>query len=703
MNLLIKIIVTSELILNLFSNNFGADLFISDKDKKEVLTLEESRSILQEDLNRFYSAKKLGSFVEAGRTYFRLFAPNANNVNLVTFQTPGQGKGNEYQMQMDTSGTWEASLDGEMYGVYYGYKVKNETNLDSTIICVDPYAKAIASYNTYLGQRFSIVIKENNFDWENDEWIQRDWRDLIIYEMHIRDLTAHPSSGSTKPGTYSGLIEKGIPGGIYYIKSLGVNTVELLPSQEFANIEIPFRKHLNGRFNNWNPYERNHWGYMTAGFFAPAAYYAEDWKELNWNVWMGKEGKAVNQFKQMVKAFHKEGIAVMMDVVYNHLSEYEVGNLKEIDPKYYFRFDDNGNYKAESGCGNDLKTERPMMRRMIIESILYWMKEYHIDGFRFDLGKLIDWETTEEIIREAQKINPNVVIVCEPWGGGYDPQGFSLRGWGSWNDQIRNGIKGENPNNGLGWIFGKWHGNNNLNRIRSYVNGTLTRDKFGLFQKKEHAVNYLESHDGYTLGDFIRIGTGAVKPYELIKDVDENAKLSPMQLKLNKLGALFLFTSQGITMIHEGQEYARSKVIPSAIKEKDTLKGTIDHNTYNKDNEVNYLNYNHAAINKELVDYYKGLIELRKKYPAFRKADYEDITFMEVEKHPFALGYSINYEDSDFVVLFNPEESQVRFDLPDGEWETLVNPEKAGVTSLGKIQQTITLQSKDGYVLYKIK
>jgi pullulanase/glycogen debranching enzyme len=206
-----------------------------------------------------------------------------------------------------------------------------------------------------------------------------------------------------------------------------------------------------------------------------------------------------------------------MDVVYNHLSEYELGNLKEIDRDYYFRLDKRGNYIAESGCGNDLKTERPMMRRLIVESILYWMKEYHVDGFRFDLGKLIDWETIEEITHEAKKINPNVIFVCEPWGGGYDPTGFSLRGWGSWNDQIRNGVKGENPVNGLGWIFGKWYDNNSSERIKSYVNGTLVRDSLGLFQKKEHSVNYLSSHDGYTLGDFIRIGTGKIGENEVIK------------------------------------------------------------------------------------------------------------------------------------------------------------------------------------------
>ena len=265
--------------------------------------------------------------------------------------------------------------------------------------------------------------------------------------------------------------------------------------------------------------------------------------------------------------------------------------LKQIDKEYYFRLDEKGNYIAQSGCGNDFRTEAPMARRMIVESVLYWMKEYHVDGFRFDLGKLIDWETIELIIFEAKKINPYVIFVCEPWGGGYDPSGFSVRGWGAWNDQIRNGIKGENPFDGLGWIFGKWYGNNNPTRIKSYVNGTLTKDTLGLFQKSDHSVNYLESHDGYTLGDFIRLGLGDVKKDQVIKNVDEFVKLTPTQLKLNKLAALFLFTSRGITMISEGQEFARSKVIPFNIPVDDPHKGMIDHNSYEKDNETNYINY----------------------------------------------------------------------------------------------------------------
>jgi pullulanase/glycogen debranching enzyme len=681
----------------------GSKLFISDKTvtTKTPKQIEFIKKL--KELDKYYSDKKLGSFVQDGKTFFRLFAPSAEKVALLTYEQPEQTYGKEHKMHRDENGVWEVSLDGELYGTFYGFKVCHPgTPCIEDIVCLDPYTKAVATFQTYYNPRRAIVIKENDYDWEGDSWIKNDWRDLIIYEMHIRDMTEHPSSEVTERGTYHGLIENGKVGGIDYLKNLGVNAVELLPAQEFANIEIPFKDSLNGKFNHWNPYERNHWGYMTAAFFSPESYYAENSRHLDWEHWSGNDAKAVNDSKDMVKAFHKEGIAVIMDVVYNHISEYEIGNLKEIDKEYYFRLDENGKYLAQSGCGNDFKTERPMARRMIIESILYWMKEYHIDGFRFDLGKLIDWKTIEEIIHEAKKINPDVIFVCEPWGGGYDPAGFSLRGWGSWNDQIRNGIKGENPFNGHGWIFGKWFGNNNPQRIKSYVNGTLIKDSLGLFQKPEHVVNYLESHDGYTIGDFIRLGLGDVKKETKIEDIDKHVKLTPLQLKLNKLAALFLFTSRGITMIHSGQEFARSKVIPLNISEEDPHKGMIDHNSYEKDNETNYINYNHVKINEELLNYYKGLIELRKTFSAFRRADYDEVHFMKIADNPFALGYSVKHSTDEFIVLLNADlKLKQKFPLPEGTWEILVNENSSGTKSLGNISKEITLNPSAGTVLKK--
>lgn len=682
-------------------NSGDTRLFVSENNDVQI---NSKIKYTEEELNSFYSSKQLGATIENNKTIFRVFAPNPTKIELVLFDEVDDSEGETYTMIKDQQGVWEYQINKNLEGKYYGYYVYSQSNSNEDnepVLVVDPYAKAVATFTDYFNPRKSIVM-QSNYNWGTDEWIQKDWRDLIIYEMHVRDLTAHASSEALEPGTYNGLVENNIKGGINYIKSLGVNAVELLPAQEYGYVEIPYNDSLNGKFNSWNPYERNHWGYMTSNYFAPAAYYSENIGKLPRKIWIGKEGHQVNQFKDMVKAFHNKGIAVIMDVVYNHLSEYEVGNLKELDKEYYFRLDENGNCIAESYCGNDLKTERPMVRKLIVESILHWMREYHVDGFRFDLGKLIDWETIEMVIREARKINPNVVFVCEPWGGGYDPQGFSLRGWGSWNDQIRNGIKGENPFNGLGWIFGKWYGNNDYSRIKSYVRGTLINEKHGLFQKAKHSVNYLESHDGYTLGDFIRLGLKKVKPDLVIEDIDKNVKLTDDELKLHKLAAQFLFTSQGITMIHEGQEFARSKIIAKEENVEDEHVGMLDHNSYNKDNETNYLNFKHAEINSELVEYYKGLIKLRKANPAFRKAEFDDYSFIEFPKNQYAIAYLLNYNNNSYFVAFNSNRTkQQKIDLPEGWWNVLADSELTMDINAKAVNGKIILKQSTGIILKK--
>ena len=656
----------------------------------------------KKDLDKFYSSKRLGSFTENGKTIFRLFAPQAERVLLVIYTKVENSSGKKFKMIRDGDRVWEAVLDGELYGSFYGYQVKHKNHKEEHV-CIDPYSKAVATYNNYLNPRKSIVIKDGNYDWGDDHWIQRDWRDLIIYEMHLRDMTAHYSSGAKFPGTYKGLIEKGITGGIEYIKSLGVNSIELLPVQEFANIEIPFNKNFFDKKNTWNPYETNHWGYMTAAFFTPDSYYSDGGKSIKWKCWRGQNAKQINKFKDVVKEFHKDGIAVIMDVVYNHLSEYELGNLKEIDKEYYFRTDSHGKLTSQSYTGNDLKTERPMMRRLIIDSILFWMNEYHIDGFRFDIAKLIDWQTIEEIAEEAQKINPNVILIAEPWGAGHDPAGFSLRGFASWNDQIRDGIKGENPFNGKGWLFEKWFGNNNYERIKSYINGTLIKDRHGLFQRKEHSVNYLESHDGYTLGDFIRLALGDVDKEQIISDIVKNATLTPLQLKINKLAALFLFISQGIIMVHSGQEFARSKVISDNTNAKDPDIGKLDHNSYEKDNETNHIDYDQVKINEKLLNYYKGLIQLRKTFNTFRRADYDEIKFYDNHNNPFLLSFELTHGKEHFLVAINAyHQKESTLVLPNWKWEILVNGESAGIKNLGHAENTLKIPAITGYVLKRI-
>lgn len=631
-------------------------------------------------LNRFYSDKALGCTWDENSTLFRVFSPRATAVTCVLYNSVFDETGIDHPMKMDKDGVWEVELPGHYFGKYYGYRVDGPAGdgemFDRNVVIADPYSKAVATSNDYLHKGKTLILDTSEFDWDGDTWLRIPQEDLVIYECHVRDLTAHPSSGvsSEFAGTYKGLIQPGIRGGLEHIKSLGVNAVEFLPVQDFGNIEIPYKKPVNGVTNTWNPYERNHWGYMTSYFFAPESYYATG-QNLLQPGYSGIDGRQVNEFKEVVKAFHKEGIAVLMDVVYNHVSQYDQNCFKYLDKKYFFHLNPDNTFCSASGCGNDFKTDRPMVRRLIIDSIKFWMTEYHIDGFRFDLAAMIDWKTIDAITREARKINPNVILIAEAWGGGkYELAEFSKHDWASWNDQIRNGVKGQNPHDGQSFIFGKWFDKNNKERIKSYLTGTLAKNG-GLYKKVAHSVNYLESHDDHTLGDFIRIGSGEVDPKDAPFNTDQLAVLSERQLRLNKLAALILFVSQGPVMIHEGQEWARSKVIAPTDAE-DPEVGHIDHNSYNKDNETNWLNFDHAVLNSELVDFYRQLIQLRKRTPAFRQSPASAVSFIDHDNE-FALGMQVKDGTSRYLVLLNADpEEPATFDLPAGDWRVAVSTEK---------------------------
>jgi pullulanase len=681
-------------------------------DKSYTLEYKGEKKEIQpgDVLDDFYSQKELGCTWNEDRTIFRVFAPRATKVSMVLYDSLQQETGQEYDMLRDSDGIWECLLAGHYFGWLYNYKVEGPTAdseaFDPKALICDPYGRAVATRNEYLHRGRTLISDTRAFDWQGDRWLGIPLEDMLIYECHLRDLTAHPSSGATPglAGSYKGAIHDGIRGGLAHIKSLGVNAVEFLPIQDFGNIEIPFNVAVNGLTNTWNPYSRNHWGYMTSYFFAPESYYASG-NDLAADAWCGSNGKQVDEFKEVVRAFHKAGVAVIMDVVYNHVSQYDLNAFKLIDKKYYFRLDENGNYLAGSGCGNDFKTERPMAQRMIIDSILYWMQEYHIDGFRFDLAAMIDWDTIDKIAVAARKINPQAILIAEPWGGGkYNPAEFSQHDWAAWNDQFRNGIKGQNPENGTSFIFGRYWENNSKETLKRYLAGTLAKEG-GLFQKSKHAVNYLGSHDDHTFGDFVRIGLGDVRPDQTVQDVLSNARLTPRQMRINKLGALILYVSQGGLMIEEGQEYGRSKVIVRS-NAPDPQTGRIDHNSYNKDTETNWLNYGHADLNRELVEYYAGLAALRNRYALLRKAPRTAIQFLDHE-NPFALAMSIDRREAkeavQILVLLNGHaEESATFTLPAGKWSVLVDEQKAGVVPLRESgDPSIVLGPSSGMVLVR--
>ncbi|HLX12382.1 MAG TPA: alpha-amylase family glycosyl hydrolase [Bacteroidota bacterium] len=658
-----------------------------------------------------YSAKELGCTFDNGKTVFRVFAPRATAVAFVLFNKHDDATGAESAMVRDSDGVWEFTSSDNLLGKYYGYKIAGPAGkgemFNANIVVGDPYSKAVATKNTWHEQAKTLIL-DTKYDWEGDTWtIPADHTKLVIYELHVRDLTAHESSGVKAKGTYKGLTEKNKTGGFSYLKNLGINAIELLPIEKFGVFEIPYLDSSVVKegypVNTWNAYGRNHWGYMTSYFFTPESYYATD-GTLDPNGYNGTDGRAVREVKDMVKAFHKEGISVILDIVFNHVSQYDYNAYKYIDKMYYFRVDSAGKFIENSGCGNDFATERPMSRRMIVDCIAYWMQEYHIDGFRFDLATMIDWETCRQIYEAAHKINPNVILIAEPWGAGkYEIAHFSDIGWAAWNDQIRNGVKGQNPDNGLGFIFGKFQDKNTKKTFMSYVTGTLREDG-GLYLKSEHSINYLESHDDNTVGDFIRLGVRDDAENHKVPDLEKNATLTPQQMKLNKLAALYLFTSQGPIMLHEGQEFARSKVI-APTSAPDPRVGTIDHNSYEKDNATNYLNYHYAEINKSLVDYYKGLIGLRAKHPIFGGAPKKAVEFIPTQDD-FFIAYRLNGKtfgnsSKDFIVLLNgnPKNKQTLMLLP-GTWKIVANGESVDLSgALGTASGSIDVPPTSGMVL----
>ena len=334
-----------------------------------------------------------GSFVKKDGIQFKLYAPSSSKVELIIFKKFDDIKGSAYDMIKDEFGNWELFLKDLGAGTIYGYRLEGPLNNDSLIIA-DPYSKAAITQNTWRHVAKTLVVNES-FNWEGDTWQNRNPMDLIIYEAHLRDMTRHPSSGTESPGTYKGFIEPFQKGGIQHLKKIGVNAVQFLPLWDYANVEIPYKKEVDGMFNDWNPHERNHWGYMPTFFMAPETYYASDGSRSP-GKWNGKDGRAVNELKTLVKELHKNNISVILDVVINHVSNYDWHPLKYIDKEVYFQLDKDGNYISQC-CGNLLDTKNKHVQNYIIESLKYWMVEYHIDGFRFDQAHLLSLETAKLI------------------------------------------------------------------------------------------------------------------------------------------------------------------------------------------------------------------------------------------------------------------------------------------------------------------
>lgn len=636
-----------------------------------------------QDLDLLFWDGPLGAQVVDSVATFTLFAPRATGVHVHLYDEPFGDPIVSVPMEPAAQGCWTAAVRVPRDARYYAYTVAGPSGphelFRPDIPIADPYSKAVVTQNHYTHQARTLLFPPLEFDWGNDTWVGHAPEDLIIYEAHVRDLTAHESSGVPVDlrGTYLGAAWSGATGGLSHILSLGVNAVELLPVHEFGNLEVPYQDPSAPVWNTWNPYARNHWGYMTSYFFAPEAYYATG-QSLEPGGVCGADGRQVVELKELVKTLHRHGIAVILDVVYNHVSQYDYNPFKLIDSWYYFRREEDGSFSSRSGCGNDFKTERPMARRLIVDSVLYWMREYHIDGFRFDLATMIDDTTLEEISRQARALNPKVILIAEPWGGGeYDLAKFSRLGWMAWNDRIRNGIKGRNPSAELGFIFGTFLPGEGPEVVVNHLMGSVVTGG-GPFLWPWHSVNYLESHDDHTLADFIALGLGKAREDRPVGDLAAYKRLTRQELALHRLAATSLLASQGAVMLSAGQEFARRKVI-APTDAPDQHVGYIDHNSYAKDNATNWLDYRDAQTNATLVDHYRRLIGLRKRYKGLRAAPPALVHRWETGDS-LCIGLFVDAsqlgDPGDLLVLLNAARHPCQVVLPSGSWGDLVWGEK---------------------------
>ncbi len=619
-----------------------------------------------------YTGNDLGVTYTKASTKLRVWAPTAKAVSVVTYKEADapSSSGALIKMTYDTKGTWVATLKGDQNGTVFNYRVSVNNTVNEA---VDPYVRA----TTVNGLR-GVIVNLDATDpkgWNTSKpKFSGKPTDAIIYELHVRDLSMDASSGipAKNKGKFLALTDlstsnNGQKTGVAAIKDLGVTHVELLPIFDFATV--------NENIPTFN------WGYDPQNYNVPEGSYSTDPK---------KPTVRITELKSAIMSLHKAGLRVNMDVVYNHVSNANTFSQNLIVPGYFFRRDDNGNLTSGSGCGNDVASERPMVRKFIVDSVKYWATEYNLDGFRFDLMGLMDIETINEITAALKKIDPTILVIGEGWNMGTLPADkranqlniSKLPGVAHFNDQIRDGIKGsvfDAADNGFatGKFTAKMNVMAGIVGNTDYSTEIMTK---WTTTAPGQSVNYVESHDNMTLVDKITASVLDAKPADIAQ--------------LSQLAASIALLSQGMPFIQAGQEFLRSK--------------GGDTNSYKSSDLVNSLKWGTQSANAATVKYYKGLIALRKAHPAFRMATTDlvkkNLKFLTSPEGTIA--YSINGSDvkdsaSTIVVVHNANTTAQTITLPkSGSWSVLVESGRAGTTVLRKISGgSVTVEARSTLVI----
>ena len=621
-----------------------------------------------------YKGDDLGNTYSKSQTNFRVWAPTATAVSLVTYASAEASTGTSYAMTADLQGTWKTSLIGDKDGLIYTYKVSVGGEVNEVI---DPYARA-ATINGARG----VVVDLDSTDpqgWKAQKpAFSGNPTDALIYELHVRDLSMDKSApfpsevrGKFKGLTYSNLKgSQGQPVGVAAIKDLGITHVQLLPIYDFASVD-----EKNPSFN---------WGYDPLNYNVPEGSYSTN---------PGNPKLRITELKEGIQSLHNQGLRVMMDVVYNHVYNAATFSQSKIVPGYWFRTDSSGTLTSASGCGNDSASERSMVRKFIVDSVKYWASEYNLSGFRFDLMGLHDLETMKQIRTELNKIDPSIIVIGEGWDMGTHPGEIranqrnieQLPGISVFNDQIRDGIKGSVfSSSDTGFATGKSGQNNN---VKAGIVGNIDFGR-GILPNFTNlapyqSVNYVEAHDNNTLDDKIRLSIKSTK------DVDV--------ARFHRFAGSIPILSQGIPFIHAGQEFRRSK--------------SGDSNSYQSGDEINSLKWDLVTKNAETRNYYKGLIQLRTQHNAFRMTTSEAVkaNLSFIKTGDSIIAYSLNGKAvgdkwTQVVVIHNAGSSAAKISLPTkGNWNVVVEGAKAGVKVLRTLKATnsVSAIAQSTTVLYR--
>ena len=631
-----------------------------------------------------YTGNDLGAVYSPKMTRFKVWAPEAESVKLNLYK---QGEGDnlieQHIMKKSANGTYVFEKQGDCNGIYYTYTVVNHGKEQEA---VDPYTKA-AGVN---GQRGMVInlAKTNPQGFELDGYRNPEHiTDAIVYEGSVRDFTMDESSGVFHNGKFLGLTEAnttnhfGEATALDYISGLGVTHVQILPAFDFETVD---EKNQKAQYN---------WGYDPDNYNVPEGSYA---------VSPYDGAVRIQEMKQMVLALHSRGIGVIMDVVFNHTYRRDDSNLQKIVPGYYYRSDETG-YTDGSGCGNEVASDRPMVQKLVVDSLIYWAKEYHIDGFRFDLMGVLDIDTMNVIAERLKEIRPDIYLYGEGWNGGpsslaeekraFKASAKKMPGIGMFNDDIRDTIKGSVfYDDHLGFVNGGTHLENAL---RYGITGAVAHpqvdyDAYGSkpwAKEPGQSINYVSCHDNYTLWDKLSVSC---------PEASEEKKKA-----MNRLCAAIVFTSQGVPFIQAGEEFLRSKPLPEK-------KGFAE-NSYNMPDEVNSIKWDNIHEYPDMIAYYKGLMELRKAHPVFRMQSEAEMTqnlcFLS-DTPENVVAYLLKGKGADdtpenILVIFNGNDEELLYNLPEGKWKILVDDKTAGADGKKIISEKADVEPLSALVLEK--